>query len=159
MAGARTELGTDNIEVARGPLRRAFQEVPEKSKAHVFLECARLEEVVGDVERARKILSRSRLEARGEWKVFLESVLLEMRAGQWARAVEEAQSALQIHTGTGRLWAILVQLRFLNGDEEQLTVLRQALREVPKSGEVWCEGARIHLSPLSRSFDLATAEK
>lgn len=117
--------------------------------------------------------------------MFLESVLLEMRAGKWDRAVEEAQSALKIHTGTGRyeqlpllsqtpsfqatysphltprplctphsessslftfpailetrLWAILVQLRYMDGDVEQVTVLRQALREVPKSGEVWCE--------------------
>lgn len=35
----------------------------------------------------------------------------------------------------------------------------QALKEVPKSGEVWCEGARIHLNPLSRAFDLDTAGK
>lgn len=27
----------------------------------------------------------------------------------------------------------------MDGDVEQVTVLRQALREVPKSGEVWCE--------------------
>ena len=54
------------------------------------------------VDRARKILIRSRMETRAEWKVFLESVLLEMRAGQWDKAVEEAQSALKIHTGTGR---------------------------------------------------------
>lgn len=47
LAGARTELGTGNMEVARALLHRAFQEVPEKSKAHVFLECARLEEFVG----------------------------------------------------------------------------------------------------------------
>ena len=159
LAGARTELGTGKVEAARALLRRAFQEVPEKSKAHVFLECARSEEFCGDVGKARKILARARMEARGEWKVFLESVLLEMRAGEWGRAVEEARSALKIHTGTGRLWAILVQLRYMEGDGEQLLVLRQALREVPKSGEVWCEGARIHLSAVSRSFDLGTAEK
>lgn len=102
LAGARTELGTGRLEVARALLHRAFSEVPEKSKAHVFLECARLEEFAGNVDRARKILIRSRQETRAEWKVFLESVLLEMRAGQWGKAVEEAQSALKIHTGTGR---------------------------------------------------------
>lgn len=159
LAGARTELGTGKVGAARALLKRAFQDVPDKSKAHVFLECARLEEFCGDVRKARKILARARMEAKGEWKVFLESVLLETRAGEWGRAVEEARSALKIHTGTGRLWAILVQLRFLDGDGEQLSVLRQALREVPKSGEVWCEGARIHLSPLSRNFDLDLAEK
>lgn len=54
------------------------------------------------VDRARKILVRSRMETRAEWKVFLESVLLEMRDGQWGKAVEEARSALKIHSGTGR---------------------------------------------------------
>jgi hypothetical protein len=47
LAGARTELGTGNVSVARALLHRAFLEVPEKSKALVFLECARLEEFVG----------------------------------------------------------------------------------------------------------------
>jgi hypothetical protein len=43
LAGARTELGTGRLEVARSLLHRAFQEVPDKSRAHVFLECSRLE--------------------------------------------------------------------------------------------------------------------
>lgn len=51
----------------------------------------------------------------------------------------------------------------LSNTEHQLDVLQlfflQALKEVPKSGEVWCEGARIHLNPLSKAFDLDTAGK
>lgn len=159
LAGARTELGAGRVDFARALLRRAFCEVPDKSKAHVFLECARLEEYVGNVDKARSVLAQARVEARGEWKVFLESVLLEMRAGEWARAIDQARSALSVHTGTGRLWAILVQLRYLGGAGEQVRVLRQALSEVPKSGEVWCEGARIHLSPVSFNFDLELAQR
>jgi len=34
----------------------------------------------------------------------------------------------------------------VEGVEEQLTVFKEALQEVPKSGEVWCEGARIYLT-------------
>lgn len=34
----------------------------------------------GNVDKARKILSKAKQEAKHEWKVFLESVLLEMRA-------------------------------------------------------------------------------
>ena len=41
----------------------------------------------------------------------------------------------------------------------QEVTLRQALEEVPKSGEVWCEGARLHLNPLSRTFDLLIAQR
>lgn len=41
----------------------------------------------------------------------------------------------------------------------QEVTLRLALAEVPKSGEVWCEAARMHLNPLSRTFDLNIAER
>jgi la-related protein 1 len=35
-----------------------------------------------------------------------------------------------------------------------------ALSAVPKSGEVWCEGARTHLNPLlCENFDLGTAQQ
>ena len=36
-------------------------------------------------------------------------------------------------------------------------VFQQALLEVPKSGEVWCEGARICLNPYSAHFNLEAA--
>ena len=47
---------------------------------------------------------------KGEWKIFLESILLESRAGNYRTAVRLADEALLLHAGTGRLWAILVQL-------------------------------------------------
>lgn len=76
-----------------------------------------------------------------------------MRAGDFEAAMAEAKAALEIHPQTGRLWAILLQLehfrqydRIGRGDTAQIMRLfKQALREVPKSGEVWCEGARIAL--------------
>ena len=47
---------------------------------------------------------------KGEWKIFLESILLESRSGRYRCAVRLADEALLLHAGTGRLWAILVQL-------------------------------------------------
>ena len=42
----------------------------------------------------------------------------------------------------------------------KLAVLLRAIQEVPKSGEVWCEGARCHMNPLHiASFDLSSAQK
>ncbi|CAM9957386.1 unnamed protein product, partial [Ectocarpus fasciculatus] len=159
LAGARMELAAGNCLHAQRLLNRAFQEVPEKSKSHVFLECARLEEFTGNLACARQILERARVETKSEWKVFLESVLLEIRANDWQRAATEAQEALKVHSGAGRLWAVLVQLKQRDSDQAQQASLKQALKEVPKSGEVWCEGARIHLNPLSKAFDLETAGK
>ncbi|CAM9882397.1 unnamed protein product, partial [Ectocarpus sp. 13 AM-2016] len=135
-------------------------EVPEKSKSHVFLECARLEEFTGNLECARQILERARVETKSEWKASCcLFVLLEIRANDWQRAATEAQEALKVHSGAGRLWAVLVQLKQRDSDQAQQASLKQALKEVPKSGEVWCEGARIHLNPLSKAFDLETAGK
>lgn len=209
-----------SLVIARKLFARAYAEVPEKSKAHVLLECARLEEYASpqDPSVARYILNRACHETRSEWKVFLEAVMLELRACNWKGAAECAVSALEIHSGTGRLWAIVVQLRQRRSawceslvqetigyyqraglpplevmapfavpatatdppasppagvteaplaDETrawdsswaQQATLRLALNEVPKSGEVWCEGARMHLNPLSWVFDLVLAQR
>jgi len=68
--------------------------------------------------------------------VFLESVLLELRSQCVGRALKKARQALDIHRGTGRLWAVLIQLEQSQGVHRQLRVFQQALLEVPKSGEV-----------------------
>lgn len=227
LAGARLELSAGSLIKARKLLCKAFAEVPLKSRSHIYLECARVEEFAGNVAGARRILSRACKEVRGEWKVFLEATLLEARAGFMRRAVRTAEVALQYHSGTGRLWAILVQLCHRmeiyspkkikdkdarseraksvervesssevasKANQEQETeddldedrdlemcfdfdedvggdlpsypvqnkddVLLRALLEVPKSGEVWCEGARCHMNPLLlHSFDLGVAQR
>ena len=159
LAGARAELTSGNVVQARKLLDRAACDVPVKSKAMVLLEFARLEEYMGNTSEARKILQNSRLEAKHEWKVFLESVMLEFRNGRREDAVRAAEDALAVHSGTGRLWAILVQLKHIHGPDAQRLVFREALKQVPKSGEVWCEGARIHMHPLSPNWNLGTAER
>ena len=159
VAGGRMELSAGKPDVARQLFSRAYAEVPEKSKTNVFLESARLEEIERNLPLARAIFTKARSECKGEWKVFLESVLLEMRAGSSQRAIELAEKALRSHTGTGRLWAMLVQLRQGDGEAAQTQVLKHALIEVPKSGEVWCEGARIHLNPFSKTFNLVSARR
>lgn len=160
LASARMELSAGNPDRARALFLRAQQVVPEKGKSVTLLECARLEEFVGNVDVARALLTRSRLTTTSDWKIWLESVLLEIRAGQPLRAIQLARKALVNHNGTGRLWACLVQLRHFDGGEEtQFNSLKRALLAVPKSGEVWCEGGRIHLNPFSNTFDLAEARR
>jgi hypothetical protein len=51
--------------------------------------------------------------------VFLESVLLEIRVGDLDRASAAAHTALTIHTGAGRLWAVQVQLKQREGNIAQ----------------------------------------
>jgi len=158
LASGRTNVSCDNIDEARALFLRAYDCVSEKSKSTVLLECARLEEFCGDVELARSILCKARNESgKNDWKVWLSSVNLESRCGHRERAIVFAQKALNIHSGTGRLWAALIQLKHEDGELQQMKVLKKALQAVPKSGEVWCEGARIHLNPFSPTFDMNSA--
>lgn len=154
LAAARMELGIGNTERSRALFLRAHRVVPEKGRSATLLECARLEEFIGDSDLARCILCKARVEYSHDWKVLLESVLLEIRGGYFKRAMEINTSALELHQGTGRLWSTLVQLsQITGGDVAQHEALVRALNAVPKSGEVWCEGGRIHLNPFSDTFD------
>jgi len=160
LAAGRMEVLQGSYDAARTLFRRAQVVVPEKGRAVALLECARLEEYSGDVDLARAVLTKSRNVCGNDWKVWLESVLLEIRNGDQMRALELAELGLKLHSGTGRLWASLVQLRHYDeGERSQFDTLKLALNAVPKSGEVWCEGARIHLNPFSRTFDPNAARR
>lgn len=53
-------------------------------------------------------------------------------------------------------------LRFIDrifGPDVAMTSFREALKHVAKSGEVWCEGARIYMNPVSKHFHLHNASK
>lgn len=78
--------------------------------------------------------------------------------------------AIRRHVGAGRLWAACINLvhqsismLFLMvrccGPEAAMMIFRKSLRHVAKSGEVWCEGARIFLNPTSRLFHIQNAAK
>eukprot|EP00522_Entomoneis_paludosa_P018131 CAMPEP_0172446234 /NCGR_PEP_ID=MMETSP1065-20121228/5875_1 /TAXON_ID=265537 /ORGANISM="Amphiprora paludosa, Strain CCMP125" /LENGTH=1464 /DNA_ID=CAMNT_0013197299 /DNA_START=166 /DNA_END=4560 /DNA_ORIENTATION=+ len=155
LAAGRMELVVGNSEMAHSLFQRAHFCVQQKSKSATLLDCARLAEFNGDIKLARGILTKARSFYCSDWKVWFESVLVEIRNNNHARGCEIAARGLELHTGSGRLWATLVQLgQLVGGDEMQTTALERALSAVPKSGEVWCEGARIHLNPFSCTFDL-----
>jgi tetratricopeptide (TPR) repeat protein len=160
LAAGRMELVLGRFETARELFRRAHLVVQQKSRSSTLLDCVRLEEFVGETELARAVLCKARVDYGSDWKVWLESVLLEIRNCEYTRALEIADRALEIHTGTGRLWATLVQLQHIVGnDTAQMLALERALKSVPKSGEVWCEGGRIRLNPFSTTFDLDRARR
>lgn len=160
LVSGRTELSCGNTKATRELFFRAYDSVSEKGRSTVLLECARLEEYCGDLSLSRAILRKAREQfGKSDWKVWLSSINLECRCGLRERAIAFAQEALNIHRGTGRLWAALIQLCHDDGEAYQIKVLKLALQAVPKSGEVWCEGARIHLNPFSPTFDLPAASR
>lgn len=58
-----------------------------------------------------------------------------------------ADEALTLHSTTGRLWSLLLFLSHILPETERYALCVRALHQVPKSGEVWCECARIHMTP------------
>lgn len=160
LAAGRMELAVGKVEATHSLFQRAHDCVQQKSKSATLLDCARLAEFRGDVDLARAILCKARSFYGNDWKVWFESVLVEIRNDNHARGYEIAANGLDLHSGSGRLWATLVQLgQLVGGDEMQTNALERALSAVPKSGEVWCEGARIHLNPFSCTFDLHRAKR
>lgn len=159
VAGARAELALGCPDAARTAIRSALACAGPKCLPAVLIECARLEECVGDTETAEEVLQAAKLLAPRDWKVCLELVLLARRHGRMHEALLQAMDSLNEHSGTGRLWAALIQLRYPFSVADQYHTLSTALLRVPKSGEVWCEGARLHLNPISPRFDLSLAVK
>jgi tetratricopeptide (TPR) repeat protein len=137
LLGSRIELNCKNYTKSKELLIRALQEVPIKQKSIVLIELAKYEEYMGNLSNARKYLKESQIESKNnDWKVFLESILLEIRNKNIENAIKESEKSLKIHKRTGRLWAILIQLNYIYGEKKQLQIFKEALNEVPKSGEV-----------------------
>jgi la-related protein 1 len=161
--GSRVELKSGRTESATLLLEKSLSEVPSKQRSLVLAEEAKLHEYMKDFPKAEKAVAQACVEARQDWKIYLEAITMYMRYLDFNRAMETAKQALQLYSCTGRLWAVLIQLQHTSKElieqDAPMTSFIQALQEVPKSGEVWCEGARLRLNPFSQYFDLAKAEE
>lgn len=172
LSGARTEIAAGREQTARTLLQNALAEVPEKSKFHVFLDYARMEEYYENYDAARAFLCRAKREIANEWKIYYEIAMMEARLGNLIEAISVAMEATRIYSGAGRLWALVIMLshrmqwkrRFavVHGDmiPDSQQLLFDAVSSVPKSGEVWCEVARSCMNPLFLdNFDLTEAQR
>ncbi len=159
LAGARSEVAGLNYDVALKLIAKGAADAPQKYQSAVILDHARVEELRGDIKQAREIL-RSGIEKEGsDWKTYYEAVQFEARYGNIDEAIKLAEDALKIHEGTGRLWALLIQLYGSRGSIEQEKCLIRSIESVPKSGEVWCEAARFRMNPLESLYSLETASR
>lgn len=60
------------------------------------------------------------------------------------------------------MWALLIQLLIHDGPAVQKATFSEAVQAAPKSGEVWCEGARLCMNPFGENaafFDLEQASR
>lgn len=132
---------------------------PYKSKPMVLILMAKVFELNGEYDQALSIFEKASIEFSAEWRIFLELAQFHVHRNNVNKAIEVLNSALKMHNGSGRLWAFRVQLESFRSVESQIAILKEAIQAVPKSGEVWCEAARIALNPLTKFFNIQSAKK
>jgi la-related protein 1 len=163
LSAARIELKAKHDHAAALLVRQSLAEVPVKQRVMVLVEQSHHAEVSGSLETSRELMEEACEHSKHDWKVYLERISMEIRNGDFERALRIAKDSLQAYPATGRLWAAVIQLQHADRGalEARLPVksFMLALREVPKSGEVWCEGARLRMNPYSGFYDLAKAEE
>ena len=112
------------------------------------------------------LLSRGLLQFPDEWKLILECANQLLYGGHLVSAYRLCQCSIERYVGAGRLWSLFIHITHMSecitpftarlfGPEEAL----HCFRHVAKSGEVWCEGARIFLDPFSSHFSPSNASK
>mmetsp|Transcript_26031 Transcript_26031/g.49856 ORF Transcript_26031/g.49856 Transcript_26031/m.49856 type:complete len:720 (-) Transcript_26031:47-2206(-) len=162
LLAARSELWDGSVETCRKLLAQAQFDAPSRVQVAVCIERARAEEFLDDLDEAREALRKAYACEGHDWKVYLEHIFMEARQGCLKAAKEITHTALELHPATGRLWSALVALEHSGEDstgDAAMVAFRRAVREVPKSGEVWCEGARINMNPMVPHFNLGRAYK
>ncbi|CAG9336290.1 unnamed protein product [Blepharisma stoltei] len=162
MVGARIELKAGNYKIAMNILNQSLNEVPCKQKSIVLVEMSKAYELIQNKEKARELMIEACENSKQDWKVHLEYITMEMRNSDFSRATQIAKDSIVKYSNTGRLWSALIQLQHTDRKliEQKLHFkgFLLALKEVPKSGEVWCEGARLRLNPFTEYYDLDSAE-
>ena len=61
-----------------------------------------------NLPKAREILQKCKLIAKGEWKVYFEAVMIEIRNGKFECAQKLVEESLLQYQSTGRLWSSLI---------------------------------------------------
>ncbi|KAL0237795.1 hypothetical protein GEMRC1_012269 [Eukaryota sp. GEM-RC1] len=156
--GARTEAYAGCRNEAIMLIERALTEAPIKSLAGLIIDYARIYELFGELQRAADLLQDPKFFAK-DWRIALEAVMFCIRTRCASAALEVVKSALYYHRLTGRLWALYVQLSIGLGGKVQLDVFNEARVCVPKSGELWCDAARVRLNPFANRFSLSLAKQ
>lgn len=161
LLAARSELWDGSPEASRQLLAQAKADAPPRVQVSVCVEQARAEEFLNNLQQARDSLEEARACEGHDWKVFLERIFMEARHGLLDAARAAALNALEQHPATGRLWSALIALEHSGdrGPNAAVLAFQKAANEVPKSGEVWCEGARVYMNPLGPHFNLARARR
>jgi len=111
LIASRIQFRIGELERSREIIERCCYDVPSKQLSLAMLEYAKHFELRGELERARQIMIHTKRLAKSEWKTHFETVMLEIRSGNFEIAERAVTESLSTHFATGRLWATLIQLQ------------------------------------------------
>lgn len=161
--GARMELKDQYPTKAKKIISKFIESASDKQRYHLLIEYSKICEFLGDLPASIQYFEETREYMKTEWKVYLEFIHMLARNNKFGLAYQIAKESLYHHNLAGRLWASLIQIKNIISTESPGTdaykLFLAAINEVPKSGEVWCEGARICLNPYSNRFDIEKARQ
>ena len=152
---SRVEEYLGNLDMVRLLLVKARQEFSREWK--VYLEAVLVEARAGMMERATKLAREALRYHSGSGRLWALYIHLCHRLEMKYFNITEKSMIEQ------RLGLISTATEPIDCDKMWLSkerVIRRAIAEVPKSGEVWCERGRCQLNPLSvHCFDLSLAQQ
>jgi la-related protein 1 len=127
------------------------QECSTKTRSVVLLDKAKCLEIQGQIDAARASFIEANHDSK-DWRFEFDRIMFEARQGAAHEQLQaRVEEAVDVYPASGRLWALCVQLQ--RSDAEKTRQFKKALGSVPKSGELWCEGARMLLQPHSKLFN------
>lgn len=132
----------------------AYNMAPQKFKSTALLAFAKASEINQNIAEAEKLYNLLYEKYNSDWRIYLEYSMFLVRRNEIEKALNTAKEGLNIYPNTGRLWALRIQLE---EGAQQISILKEAIKTSPKSGEIWIEAVRIVLNPLSPYFNLKNA--
>ncbi|KAL4471552.1 hypothetical protein ABPG74_008445 [Tetrahymena malaccensis] len=160
---AKIELLLGNKENANKVIQKTLEACSDKQKPYLIIEAAKCAEIAGDVNSALSQMESLKSHMKSEWKIYMEYISMLIRNKKHKEASQVIKESLYTHTLAGRLWGELIQLEHIKATNNDLNSAFEfflvALEEVPKSGEVWCEGARLCMNPFGNKYDLMKAKQ
>lgn len=163
----KTKSKSDKSTLVSRLFQNIILKTPKKFYSSIQLSHAKFCEAQNDINKAKTIYSElvDDPSTNVDWRIFLDFAMFLIRLEQYNHALEIVKKGILLHQNNGRLWALRIQLEFNHENHDiksninnQLNVLREAVKSAPKSGEVWTEAARIALNPLSAYFSLKSAQ-
>jgi len=135
LMGAKEKWLSGDLDGARVILGEAFKINPDNEE--IWLAAVKLENDNSEIQRARTLLEKARMQA-GTERVWMKSVILERDQGNMKAACELLAQALEKYPTFAKLWMMLIQIKQAMGlPDEARDAYLQGTSRCPNSVPLW----------------------